>query len=275
MTNDKTCAICLETIYEKNVVSCSNVECDTVICKECCESYINFCSQQLNVLCVCVKGNCNSPIIYKNLIKTKMSEDTMLNYNEIIFNYLKNDKLDNIILDKAKDSFIQKTRETRRQFINGNFPKAISALIDISFKQKLNKVTKSNVKIEKDSIKNKCFNILCTKGILDAKLKCNLCDTIFCEKCKKKKDNKSHKCIESDVLNKNFVDTLIHCPKCNLPILKSSGCRNMTCAVCKTKFDYYTGEISQDGGHSTFFDLRETTKIKPSIDILMITIKES
>ena len=37
------------------------------------------------------------------------------------------------------------------------------------------------------------------------------------------------------------------CPGCKIPIQKSEGCNGMTCANCKTTFDYRTGSLSDHG----------------------------
>lgn len=37
------------------------------------------------------------------------------------------------------------------------------------------------------------------------------------------------------------------CPKCKLPVFKASGCNNITCANCGTRFLYDTGEEGGSG----------------------------
>jgi hypothetical protein len=77
------------------------------------------------------------------------------------------------------------------------------------------------------------------------------CGEQFCKKCEIKiKENEKHVCKDEDLESIKTVDSLVKCPKCKLPVVKSYGCHNMTCSICKTNFDYITGTITRAGNHS-------------------------
>ena len=44
---------------------------------------------------------------------------------------------------------------------------------------------------------------------------------------------------------------LVRCPECRSPVVKSSGCNAITCAVCRINFDFLTGRRCVAGNHTT------------------------
>lgn len=59
------------------------------------------------------------------------------------------------------------------------------------------------------------------------------------------------------------MNTFTKCPKCLVLVEKKDGCNAITCAVCKTNFDYISGDISPFSNHgkSIYFDLKENYKL--------------
>ena len=252
------CSVCLSD--EASYVRCSNSRCNTVICNECFTRYLEHCSKEINVLPKCPDVNCSSVYIYKNIRSLACCKQ----YYEVLYNYLSSNNADLVVNMRSTELLFDKIRSEKYEFVNTRFPESISKLISISFKTKLNGVNKKNIKKQTQAINNiRCYNILCNSGVL-IDFKCNVCNTTFCKNCDQK--NKSgHVCDNNDLANKKYIETLVKCPKCKLPIVKGVGCRNVTCAVCKTNFDCYTGLTSAHGNHDNrTVILRE--KFKPSIE---------
>jgi hypothetical protein len=44
---------------------------------------------------------------------------------------------------------------------------------------------------------------------------------------------------------------MVKCSQCKYPVEKSFGCNNITCSVCRTNFNYVTGEKCVAGNHTT------------------------
>ncbi len=93
---------------------------------------------------------------------------------------------------------------------------------------------------------------------------CGLCDTEFCSKCHKH-NNKEHECKAEDVSTvEELKKTTKPCPKCAALIFKISGCSQMFCTVCKTAFDWQTGEIVTKNFHNPhFFEWQRQAGVVP------------
>lgn len=240
------CSICFSE--SSKGYKCKNINCNTFTCNNCCNSFIDFCEKQIHTLPVCPSENCNQNIIFQNT--RIISKDYLVKYSNLLFNFLKNDNNNELIIKKANDNIITSIKKERSDFISSTKYPAIIQFIGIALKDKMNKVNKSNIKlINKISSSNKkCFNITCNLGILNENFKCNICETCFCNKCHEPKI-KGHVCCKKILESLKFLETIIKCPKCYTHIQKSEGCNDMTCAVCKTNFLYTTGELIKNGSH--------------------------
>ena len=89
------------------------------------------------------------------------------------------------------------------------------------------------------------------KGFITASWKCGLCDIRVCRTCKERvnvdaegKVEEGHVCDPNTLLNLAEIKQISkHCPKCKVPIVRVSGCRQMWCVECHVAFDWQTGEI--------------------------------
>jgi hypothetical protein len=246
-----TCCICFD---ETDFYTC--ILCDSNTCKECCENFI----ESSNTLPICPKENCDQYYIFnKNIINNYHDK-----YIDLIFKFLQNENIDTLTVMKHNKNLINEIRNSRLDFIKSTKLPAILAFINIALQDKLKKVDKKNLKfietINKDTIK--CYNTFCDRGILNKDLKCNLCLTTFCETCKEKKI-KPHKCDEKILNSLKLMETFTKCPKCLVLVEKKDGCNAITCAICKTNFDYISGDISPFSNHgkSIYFDLKENYKL--------------
>jgi LSD1 subclass zinc finger protein len=142
----------------------------------------------------------------------------------------------------------------RRHELMMNFPYCVKFTIEQCFSKQLKSV--------KRIIENKIANMtkICHSSFCDGIIQddaCIKCDTKYCDICAEIKED-GHTCNEEDILSKQFIQSMqISCPQCRLPIEKSSGCSYITCAVCDTKFDHTTGNISHHGGHSVKVEIRK------------------
>jgi hypothetical protein len=92
-----------------------------------------------------------------------------------------------------------------------------------------------------------CFKDGC-KGMVDNKGKCAICESVFCIKCFKDK-NDDHECLEDDLETARMIlEDTRPCPDCSTRISKIDGCDQMWCTICHTVFSWVTGK-KQTRGH--------------------------
>lgn len=257
------CSICLEQITQstcKNKIKCSN--CDSIVCEECCVRLLEFCKREIDIpRC----SDCRTEFLQEQL------PDTLLvQYNSVCVNYLLNEPeiKDALIKIQNQEKFKQKIIKERIEFVRDNYPVAIKKVIDLAFSKQLKKINKNNKKEIYNILNKKCLNEVCKKGMLfelnGDTWKCNLCDDSFCMKCEQiSKTN--HTCKKDDLESISLRDSFVKCPKCKLPVVKSEGCNDITCSICKTRFDYITGEIGGGGNHTnTSLTLKNPTAYRLS-----------
>lgn len=267
------CAICYFSIEDKNkIIKCSN-NCNCSICTDCLISCIDFNTKENQIIPKCINmNNCKGEYLYSEIIKT-CNTDTIDKYKKLCFNSLKSEHIDDIILSKTQEKMIEKIRKEKHDFVVNTFPKAISYVILHSLQQKLKKIDSKNKKHVdgvKQRVMKKCPNENCINGILDVDYKCFKCDNKFCKKCETKiKTDEVHECKNEDLESLKLVDSFVKCPKCKLPVVRSFGCNFITCSICKTNFDYTSGQITHSGNHHD-----ADYKPKKEIDILTLIIND-
>ncbi len=109
---------------------------------------------------------------------------------------------------------------------------------------------------EPDNIKQYCYKEDCVGIVIDNY--CNICNCILCTICDTiYKNNTIHVCKEEDIASLNNIkQNSVNCPKCNILISRISGCLQMFCTRCYTKFNYsskkiYTSNMSFHNIHYT------------------------
>jgi hypothetical protein len=239
------CIICFSVIVE--CYECSDQRCKEQYCKECIEELLDFCISE-KIMLKCPAKNCNS---YLTITDLKLLEhDFMTKYYQLCLDvFLKDNKT---ILEKEiqEKELLKKYRDERQKFLQKSFPQAISLMANISFKSKLRRLDVQKNKILKIKPKlRSCINSTCS-GYLDDNFTCCNCQSQFCMKCEKILDD-NHQCKQEDLDCIQFINQLIKCPGCTLPVFKNEGCNNITCSNCGTNFLYTTGEIGGSGSHNT------------------------
>lgn len=246
------CVICYFSI-EDEPIRCSHNKCTNRICSDCLSSYIEFHYNGKKGIpkCPCKNGE----YLDTEIRKTKNPE-IIGKYHILCVNEFKNDNLDDILAETNQKLLIKKIRQERQEFVMKEYPKSIFYVIENALASKLKRLDKKNqehVKDLKRKTNRKCFNPLCSTGILDVDFKCFNCSQQFCKKCEihiKESDNSKHVCKQEDIDSLKLVESFVKCPKCKLPVVRSFGCNNITCSICKTNFDYTSGTLTSAGNHS-------------------------
>ncbi|QJE49109.1 hypothetical protein LMBV_046 [Largemouth bass virus] len=102
-------------------------------------------------------------------------------------------------------------------------------------------------------------------GFVVGKKPCDTCGTKECPTCKVLiKTQTGHVCKKEDLETVQAVEQYIKCPTCKKHVEKIDGCNDMTCAYCKTDFNYRTGEVQAGGTHNKIFitDHRNLLSVK-------------
>lgn len=251
------CVICFSEA--KDEVKCSN-NCPTIICKECTIILIKHAFND-KVLPKCPNTNCSGVYLYSEIKKCNSAETTD-KYESCCLFHLLQEKGSEASKDLEKAKIIENLRRERKVYIDTSFPPAISLVVDIAFQSKLRKLEKDKANLLVNGIKTanrRCMNLIC-EGFLTPELICTTCDTKFCKKCEFV-ERKGHVCKPEDIQSIEAIRLYVKCPKCFLRIEKASGCNNMTCASCKTKFDITNGQLSAHGSHNKEVVLKEVEKL--------------
>jgi hypothetical protein len=224
--------------------------CKKITCFNCLEMYINTSTF--------LKCGCTEYIFPSDLKKVKNVEK----YNTFFLKRIEGSFFEDI--SSIKNS-IQVTKDIRkrRHELMMDLPYCIKYTVEKCFKGNLASVKQKLNKKEMD-LTRLCHNGNCD-GTITENYHCNKCDTKYCEFCMEIGEE-PHSCNEEDILSKNYIKSMnISCPKCRLPIEKSSGCSYITCAVCDTKFDHNTNTIGDYGGHSTSVEVAKKYSIIPEL----------
>jgi hypothetical protein len=186
--------------------------------------------------------------IYKENIKELLFKEEIIKIPQSLpeVEYLMNIKKYTIIVDKLRKEFTESNFNIEidlNSFIKQG--EITSYLKYISYLK--NNFLRSKNKKEKKEYKYPCANNDCN-GFVNNKWKCELCDKDTCKECLTIKLNDLHICNQDD------IDTCLllkkdskPCPKCNISIMKTSGCNQMWCVNCHTTFDWVSLNIRENG----------------------------
>jgi hypothetical protein len=193
---------------------------------------------------------------FKMVSHTTRIDDIIDKYTELLRSYFES-SYKNILDSKllVKDA-IHKIRESRSKYLDANYPASINLVINVALTKKLRKVQASRIEEKSDRKRPKsdrkrpkriCMTYSCD-GVLNSDLTCLKCLSQFCKKCEiLVGSGSSHECTAENMESVSFIKSMIACPNCKLAIEKSDGCNHMTCASCKTSFEYSSMEESKHG----------------------------
>jgi hypothetical protein len=239
------CSICIER-FSDNKVTCN--ECKFEVCKECCERY--FLSRfTTEVSCM----NCN------------------FTWNDYLVSPKLQEHFEFVLLEKEL-SLIPETRQRLRERVerqmNITVAKARNKILKCintihQQQQKINKACNDKdilfaveIKTNEPSLPTSfkdpnnlvffCIKEDCKGNVKDQI--CNVCNTIYCMVCLQVNHKKEvHICAEQDVNTALLLrKESKNCPRCLIIVHKISGCNQMWCTQCKTKFHWKTLNIIYD-----------------------------
>lgn len=182
-----------------------------------------------------------------------LDPETRHAYNEVLVSFLHMETRDSVSAALSQKALVERMRAEKHAFLQSTFKPAVNLVIRVALASQLKTVQRRNSEVKRLVGGRKCINALCP-GLLDDRFTCAVCVTSFCARCEKEIAAAAvHECKPDDIASVEFVASLVRCPnqKCGAPVIKSIGCNYMTCSVCRTNFDYVTGELSMHGNHTT------------------------
>lgn len=264
------CLICF-CPSEDAEFSCGDPLCKAITCGECTPSLIEY-SKNEGLIPKCCSDKCNSYYLLSSLTNphkidtnyTKLETVVFENYYKAVLDYMMRDKGEQVQKKMEQDVILKRLRKERIKFIKETFQPAIAKVANLTFASKIRRLEKQRTKMiaeKMNSSHRTCMNLYCN-GHLDEKLSCMSCMSKFCEKCEKliSQDGK-HSCRREDVESISFINNMIRCPECKLPVHKDVGCDSITCSNCGTKFKYSTGERGGHGSNNAVIQLEEKRKL--------------
>lgn len=106
--------------------------------------------------------------------------------------------------------------------------------------------------IEKKVYICNCPNNKC-RGFITKEYFCDICNLEICDSCMVEK-GENHICCRNDIKSANLIkESSKPCPKCYVPIFKSSGCNQMFCTSCHVVFDWETMKIDKGNVHNAHY----------------------
>jgi len=245
------CSVCYVDVDRLDQFRCSGLFCATVVCGECLQQYCRSCFAQASWP-GCVDPECQGQYLWSEL-SSLVDPEASHAYMRRAFDDGRQDASDALLARAATRRMVADLQAQRREFVAG-LPAAVALTAQIAMQQRLRRVrrqqTGRSLRQGLAPQRRRCMVYGCT-GFLDADFCCVACLQAFCRQCEAPKANDAgegaHRCDPDLVSSVAAVDGFSRCPKCCTPVERASGCRNMTCAVCRTRFDYHTSEVGGTG----------------------------
>lgn len=246
------CSICIEELTVNNTVVCSY--CEYTTCKKCFQRYL-LDIKRTTKNCM----NCNNIFtrgMLINMLGLSYIENMYKNHiKELLFNEEKTlIPLSMITVQKnkiIKETIIEKNK-LEKEYTNISHTMDTFDRIKLDHEIKAHSVYITHLKskaIEKNTkiqYKYPCAKIDCN-GFVNNQWKCEICDKTTCKYCFKIKEE-NHECLKDDVDTAELIKKDSKpCPKCNISIMKTSGCDQMWCTSCHTAFDWKSLKIVTKG----------------------------
>jgi hypothetical protein len=269
---DETCFICCETLNKsKNKkINCINVECNFVMCKECCKTYLLGITGENH--CMNCKIQWNDDFIIDNLTRTFWNKDLKEYQKKVLFDIEKARLQENIVEAKCaieaeniklrnkeiiklmKQLKIEKDLNNTKLYRLEKHPENFT-LNDNGELVNINNNDETNNK--KTQFIMKCTFNECN-GFLSSKYKCSLCSNYTCSKCFEQigvyENFEGHECKPENIESaKLIMKETRNCPNCGVCIFKIDGCDQMWCVQCHTTFSWKTGHIETGKVHNPHY----------------------
>jgi uncharacterized Zn finger protein (UPF0148 family) len=245
------CSICFESA--KKFVTCGAPDCDVATCADCINDLVSYCYREDGKSVPSCPGSTCSRKYLVSRIENALTNSSTRKYEEICAF-----RLDSFDTEKSnrevKNKMLTEFRKSRVDAIK-TFPAAIAKLAEICFKNKMLHIDRDNRRVIENLLSKtrSCPDVLCDGRLAivnNGQFECIKCENTLCGKCDELIKSKTlHVCDQRNVDTVNYINLLVMCPKCKLPVVKNYGCDYVTCAICKTNFNYQSGAVSIAGNH--------------------------
>ena len=280
------CQLCEEKIEDNFRVICPF--CNVEICEKCFQYSLTmelknpvciYCKKKLSLEFVLSNNEtnwCKKNFIpyFQNLCLEKEKSlliDTLPKYKNMVdirnikkqINKLpSNKKIENEILSKLKKKYpssittkiIKSYEEFNDEFLIKKEEKDLQFII---LNVKLSELESKDKSLKSSKLKKKIYICNCPvskcRGFINENYICDICNAEICDSCLVKKEE-NHICNRDDVKSANVIkESSKPCPKCYVPIFKSSGCNQMFCTICHVVFDWETLKIDNGSVHNAHY----------------------
>ena len=261
---DDICQICCNEFNKstRSPVSCKNLECNVLACKECVRTYLS--TQTGDPHCMGCKIAFDDNFIVMNLNRTWCEKDYRQHRKGILLEQ-QMARMPETVEAAERYNEINTIAEKNRE-INNQISDLRRAIRQLEIERNRNEVRVYNLNRHgnpegKEQEKRK-FIMACPdedcRGYLSTGYKCEMCKLFTCSHCLKiigpDKNNHNHVCNEDDVKTADFIkSTTKPCPGCGERIFKIEGCDQMWCTQCHVAFSWKTGMIDNGVVHNPHF----------------------
>ncbi len=254
------CNICVESINKEKICKCPF--CLYECCTDCLKKYTIENQLKTEKTCMNCHRKFNRTILinlfgknyidnlYKNHIKELLFKEEKILIPKIlpiITNIKEQQKYIQIANQLREDYYDYDNYSQHRGTLEG-YKKFYEITAYESYAKNINTSVR-NIISKKNTIEYKfpCANNDCN-GFVNSKWICNVCEKETCKHCHILKNDDNHECKKEDIDTANLIKKESKpCPKCNISIMKTSGCDQMWCVSCHTTFDWKTLQINKNG----------------------------
>lgn len=247
MSKHPSCVICFCATPPEQQVTCQDAGCRAFCCKDCFVNYITYCESACEVP-VCIGEGCHEWYLFSR-VKRQMAHATLAKYVTAVLRCTQTKEGAVVDAKLASKQLVDTLRRERLTFLDSHFTNAIKLVVKVAFQHRMKRIQRSRISKLSQAKQGQraCMTLVCRGFLNPDTFTCMLCRTRFCQTCERIQPEK-HACDPNDVASVAMLRQMIHCPKCKTKVERSSGCANMTCAVCNTRFNYRTGLL---GGHGS------------------------
>ena len=246
MVSKIECPVCVETTGGRNKeVKC--VHCEYSTCTSCCKRYIL--SKLSEPTCMSCGKEWNREFMADNFTNSFITKEYKKHREDVLYDRQISMLQETQIVAERRKQAKEIANEMRELEIKiREFRMRKRVLEQKKWRLQNTNSNENEKKVEKEKFYGHCPQNDC-RGFINSSWKCGICDTKICKSCKENiSDNNNHICDPNVVLSVRALKADSKpCPKCKVPIVKSSGCRQMWCTQCHIAYDYHTGEIVRRG----------------------------
>jgi hypothetical protein len=163
-----------------------------------------------------------------------------------IHNLSKLVKKDLITLEKYREDVNKLQNKVKYNMEKIEELRAINSVLDLECDEK---IEEKKEPVYPCSVEN-CRGFLSSHGHI---LSCGICNARHCGSCRTQADDE-HKCSKETLETIKLLEKETKpCPKCHIPIYKTSGCDQMWCVKCHTAFSWNTGNVETGHIHNPHY----------------------